>query len=754
MRPQDTNGPHRDETGNPDVLAGVLEGEPPAPNEGSKAAAARRREAAGSRRFVSYRPSLSDWLAAVPGLQRVGSEHHGTCPACGGQDRFRVLDDGAAFCRQCAPDAAGYPALLNAAGLNGSKPLIRRLPLGSAADKVTEYEIRDTAGELQAVHGRRDKLIGKDLWWRMPDGTTGLGGRKTRTLPLYRSQFIKRDSGEPARSVCIVEGEKAADALAGAVPTMLVLGTITGASSAPDAEVLQPVIDTGLPVYLWPDRDAEGAKHMQRVAALIPGALVIADAPPDTKGADAADWARLTDRPSWESLAAAAVAPGDVVTDAPAPTDGEARPKRGGLDSAEAALHMAPDLRDNAMHVYGRGWFIKPPERALWGYDGDGAMLTSVQDHALYIGQCRKGTSARGILGELQGRMTVPGAELDVDDWLAGLPDGNGVLDLRTGEVRPAGADERITMTLGCMPEAGDPERWLPTINETFSDCDEPAAMVEYIRWWFRRALTGDCSAEAMLFLFGPKGSGKSTIADTLLHIAGSYGATLAAEHVIGDTNQHRSWLARLDRKRVVRINEMPQRGAWKTADLLSLISGEMVTANHMRQNPFEFRSRAAVLATGNHAPLAPSSSGYWRRLRLADCRHQIPDEKQDDKLRAKLKQEAGRILQWALDAPQEVPRSPAEMLMAAESLRADQDPAGEWIDDHYVSDPKGTTTSAEAYMRYTDAVGEKGQPVARRTFDRLMADRFGPTRQEWADGANHKVRRCSDKETYVKPLF
>ena len=39
---------------------------------------------------------------------------------------------------------------------------------------------------------------------------------------------------------------------------------------------------------------------------------------------------------------------------------------------------------------------------------------------------------------------------------------------------------------------------------------------------------------------------------------------------------------------------------------------------------------------------------------------------------------------------------------MAAESLRADQDPAGEWIDDTYMPDPKGTTTSAEAYMRNT----------------------------------------------------
>ena len=229
----------------------------------------------------------------------------------------------------------------------------------------------------------------------------------------------------------------------------------------------------------------------------------------ESHGKDISDWLDADPSRGAADVQALIDAAEIATEDVPASEDAEARPKRGGLDSAEAALHMAPDLRDNTMHVYGRGWFIKPPERALWGYDGDGAMLTSVQDHALYIGQCRKGTSARGILGELQGRLTVPGAELDVDDWLAGLPDGNGVLDLRSGEVRPAGADERITMTLGCMPEAGETERWLPTINETFSDCDEPAAMVEYIRWWFRRALTGDCSAEAMLFLFGPKGSGK-----------------------------------------------------------------------------------------------------------------------------------------------------------------------------------------------------------------------------------------------------
>ena len=96
--------------------------------------------------LVGHRPSLSDWLAAVPGLQRVGSEHHGPCPACGGEDRFRVLDDGAAFCRQCAPEGGdGFPALLNAAGLNGQQPMIRRLPLNSTAERA-EWRYCDRAG--------------------------------------------------------------------------------------------------------------------------------------------------------------------------------------------------------------------------------------------------------------------------------------------------------------------------------------------------------------------------------------------------------------------------------------------------------------------------------------------------------------------------------------------------------------------------------------------------------------------------------
>ena len=247
-------------------------------------------------RIVSAPVTLDDWLRVRPDLHRVGSEHHGACPSCGGRDRFRVLDNGAAFCRQCAPagDADGKAikrlqhdaGLQRAAGLNGAAPVIRRLPLGGVADKVTQHEIRDTAGKLQAVHVRTDRLIGKDLKWASPDGKFGLAGRKLATLPLYRSEDVPRAA--QCTALVLTEGEKAADALRAAEPTLLVLGTVTGAQSIPAPEVLQTVVDAALPIYLWPDADDEGAAHMQRVGDVLHAAgakpLVI-DAPPDTKGA-------------------------------------------------------------------------------------------------------------------------------------------------------------------------------------------------------------------------------------------------------------------------------------------------------------------------------------------------------------------------------------------------------------------------------------------------------------------------------------
>ena len=396
-----------------------------------------------------------------------------------------------------------------------------------------------------------------------------------------------------------------------------------------------------------------------------------------------------------------------------------------GPDAFEVAGALKDKLLPLSMYAAGRGWYHRPAGAGLWQHDAEALrMREQVQGAEVFV-NARKGTSVRATVTECESMLQVDGDLLDADDWTAGLPDGR-VLNLRDGSVRDANGDaDLITMALGCVPAAGEPELFQRVLAETFAHCAQPPETVQYLRWWARMALTGDCKAESMLFLFGPPGSGKSLIADTLAHVVGGYGATVSAKCVVGDKEQHLAWLAKLDRTRLVRINEMPRSGAWRTSDLLSMVSGETLTANHMRSGTFNFRSRMHVLASGNHAPSAPSSSGLWRRLRLIDCRNPVPSERQDATLREKLQAEAPRILSWLLSADMAEPAVPAEMLTAAASMATDGDTVGEWLEANYEHDMAGAVPVAEVYQQYVSEVGD-ANAVTPRAFGLRCTERLG----------------------------
>ena len=79
-------------------------------------------------RFHDRLPGVSDWLAALPRLERRGKEYVGACPNCGGTDRFHLRegDGGTAIvgCRGCIdglprPERAKrFGEMLRAAGLS------------------------------------------------------------------------------------------------------------------------------------------------------------------------------------------------------------------------------------------------------------------------------------------------------------------------------------------------------------------------------------------------------------------------------------------------------------------------------------------------------------------------------------------------------------------------------------------------------------------------------------------------------------
>jgi len=129
---------------------------------------------------------------------------------------------------------------------------------------ISEYCIRDTAGDLVAVHVREDLPGGgKRFRWELPDGTLGLGGRPVSSLPLFGSERLK--DLDPDQAVIVTEGEKVASVIVSAgIPAV---GTVTGASGTPGDEALRPLL--GRQVYLWPDNDPPGIEHMRRIAEAL-----------------------------------------------------------------------------------------------------------------------------------------------------------------------------------------------------------------------------------------------------------------------------------------------------------------------------------------------------------------------------------------------------------------------------------------------------------------------------------------------------
>lgn len=141
------------------------------------------------------------------------------------------------------------------------------------------YIIRDAQGKVVAKHKRIERGDDKTFVWLQPDGSPGLKGLPRDAVPLYGVHLLTQLPGEP---VIVTEGEKAADALLQA--GKLALGTVTGADGTPAVDVLRPLV--GRAVYLWPDADDKGRRHMARIAARLveldiePYIIDWTDAPP------------------------------------------------------------------------------------------------------------------------------------------------------------------------------------------------------------------------------------------------------------------------------------------------------------------------------------------------------------------------------------------------------------------------------------------------------------------------------------------
>lgn len=540
---------------------------------------------------------------------------------------------------------------------------------GGRTNGAIDYEVRDIAGAVVAVHHRRTLPDGgKTMWWSRPGVPKGLGGMRVQDIPLYGTHLLPAAPPEVPR--IIVEGEKSATALQ--LRSLLALSTVTGASKTPSADVLACL--AGSDVVLWPDNDEPGRMHMLELAVKLRGvakSVRIVDLtkwdgikPKD----DAADF-RGTDDELCALL--------DLAPPAPEPSAGD------GTASGTAGNELRifdPKQPLIAARAFVSAFYSHPDGPTMRSYGGVSWIWRNnryVEAEDEFLGsQLQPWLTASACHGKEDKLEPYPATSQKVTDvlqsarrhvhlpittttpaWLGAEPAPyplHELLPCRSATLHiPSGETIAPTPNMFAFnaldydydPAAPDPVRWYAFMRTVFDGDDE---QVQLLQEWFGYVLTADTRKQKILLVVGPPRSGKGTIARVLTQLIGPGNVTGPTVSSLAGT----FGMAPLLGKSLAIISDarFAGEGVALAIDLLKNISGEdAVSVNRKNKDAptVTLPTRFTILANEN--PRLPDASAAIASRFLVLRTSQSFLGREDHNLTADLLAELPGILLWAI---------------------------------------------------------------------------------------------------------
>lgn len=355
---------------------------------------------------------------------------------------------------------------------------------------------------------------------------------------------------------------------------------------------------------------------------------------------------------------------------------------------------------------------------------------------ALVLGAART-VAAVERLARADRRLAATVDQWDADPWLLNTP--GGVVDLKTGELRPCDPALHMTKVTGAAP-GGDCPTFLRFLDRiTGKDADLQA----YLQRVFGYALTGDTSAHALFFGYGTGANGKSVLIDTVAGVLGDYHKTAPIETFTESRGErHPTELAMLRGARLATATETEQGRRWAESRIKTLTGGDRVAARMMRQDFFEFDPQFKLFIAGNHRPgLRSVDEAMRRRFNLIPFAVTIPPEERDAGLKAKLRAEWPGILAWMIVGCVEYQRlglAPPDAVRAAtDAYMEGEDAISAWMDDACERDPQARETNSALFSSWKAWAERHGEFVGQvRSFTQALEARgFQPWRTTQARG-------------------
>ncbi len=614
-----------------------------------------------------------------------------------------------------------FPRVLDAAAdLLGRSRSIRvpkarkqNVPVDELGPATAKWDYLDAAGHLLAVVYRYDPP-GQKKQFRPWDA------KRRKMAPPDPRPLYNQPGIASAAQVVLVEGEKCAQAL---IDMGIVATTAMHGANAPTDKTDWSAL-SGKAVLIWPDRDKPGWEYATQAAQAILSAGAkschVLYPPEDAvEGWDAAD----AIAEGFDVATFLAHGPRLQMHDVADDSDPVVSSDESVWGTEDAlALSFTRRYHRDWRYVAGWGkWLVWDGQR--WRTEDTLAatdLIRSVcRQTALRADNPRVATklasagTVSGVerLARADRRHAATTDEWDADPWL--LNTQGGVLDLKTGRMRPHERTDRMTKITTATP-GGDCQTWRQFIDEVTGGDKE---LEFYLQRMVGYALTGSTQEHALFFLYGTGANGKSVFVNTLATILGDYATNAPMDTFMETrTDRHPTDMAGLRGARFVAAIETEQGKRWAESKLKNLTGGDKISARFMRQDFFEFFPQFKLFVAGNHKPAIRNiDEAMKRRLHLIPFTITVPPERRDKNLQQKLLAERDGILAWAVQGCLDWQRHgrlkpPQRVVDATEEYFEAEDALGRWLDERCVRETCAKSLTAELFndwKQWAEAAGE-----------------------------------------------
>ena len=358
-----------------------------------------------------------------------------------------------------------------------------------------------------------------------------------------------------------------------------------------------------------------------------------------------------------------------------------------------------------------------------------------------FLGWCRRwhsATTRARIVKDAQSEESIQIRfdRFDAHPWLLNVL--NGMLDLRTGELRPHSPDDLLTCLAPVRYDPAAPgTRWRQFIEEIFPGDPDMQRLFQQACGY---ALTGSTERECLFILYGPSTrNGKSTACETIAAMMGEYARAASPLLLAPRSNTPgaaSSDLADLVGRRFVTLPEPAAGAVWAPETIKRLTGGDAINARPLYGSPFQFRPDAKFFVNANHLPRLQDHTIFASdRVKIIPFNRHFEEWERDPLLKQELTSDESLsgVLNWCLDGLRDFTEQgrhalalPAASRAVLEEFRRDSDKLGRFIEDRCTVESGAMVPTNELYGAYSVWCLENGHRTPSQSgFTSQLRERF-----------------------------